>query len=761
MTSLHNPLGGGSDGSTHTLQLSLPSSTYGATYVSPPSPQKLTAVRGIGSAVQKKLVEHFGSEADALAVLSQRDVVALSSVPGVTEKQAARLVRAYYSPGGVDEVDLVLQTPDISQLYDRILKLVQSRAQTRHAKAKALVTLTPLPVSQLAAIRERQVTFSQGVVLEQANHLHLRELAKELAGLRQLGGGSPPSDFPERLICTTVPEVVDALRSLKIQAMCRVEVLEDLADFSTVVEDNQEVLLLTEFEVGSVDAETFVVVPDNALESPWVNFVPERVLAFYAANVPTLTHVVNVAKSLVLPSEVTPLFPQLTRPDLLADLETLGTHLAKLTPAGEVRSGVDPELRRLTRALSQLDATSLNFQTQLNEVLEEQIEGMQIQLEGKKVLEFLQSEGLDGTGQVDLREYLDEELYELVEAEAVKAEEGLVRHLGLAEDEAVLVEGLFPRELAYPLEAQDEALDRVRSFLVKKRRVREFYQKQEMAVALESFRPWVEDLVAELFEVDYLLMLGRFGADFNLLLPSFRGGSAGLVLRAGRNVFLEESFARDGVDLPVVPVNYEVGQLGVNNPTAVTILSGANSGGKTSLLQLLAQVLLMAHMGLGTPAAEVVLSGFDQLFYYSKPTGTADAGAFETALQTFATMVQNPEVPKFVLADEMEAISEPEASARVISAFLDLLHSQPHSCGVFVSHLADQISRLCQHPIRVDGIEASGLDDNLELVVDRNPRLNYHARSTPQLIVERLVGRSKGQAREVYQEILRRFNDEG
>ena len=46
--------------------------------------------------------------------------------------------------------------------------------------------------------------------------------------------------------------------------------------------------------------------------------------------------------------------------------------------------------------------------------------------------------------------------------------------------------------------------------------------------------------------------------------------------------------------------------------------------------------------------------------------GTADAGAFETALHTFAKMVINDEL-KFIMADEMEAISESKVSARVIS----------------------------------------------------------------------------------------------
>ena len=99
-----------------------------------------------------------------------------------------------------------------------------------------------------------------------------------------------------------------------------------------------------------------------------------------------------------------------------------------------------------------------------------------------------------------------------------------------------------------------------------------------------------------------------------------------------------------------------------------------------------------------------------------------------------------------------------ESEAAVVSRYL---HSSfiwfNNSCGIFVSHLSDQISDKCKHPIRTDGIEASGLDENLELIVDRNTRLNYHARSTPQLIVERLSRKSKGAYKEIYQAIIDKF----
>jgi len=57
-------------------------------------------------------------------------------------------------------------------------------------------------------------------------------------------------------------------------------------------------------------------------------------------------------------------------------------------------------------------------------------------------------------------------------------------------------------------------------------------------------------------------------------------------------------------------------------------------------------------------------------------------------------------------------------------------------------------------PIRVDGIEASGLDADLNLVVSRSPKFGKIAKSTPELIVERLFRSSQDKRRQIFERIL-------
>jgi len=91
------------------------------------------------------------------------------------------------------------------------------------------------------------------------------------------------------------------------------------------------------------------------------------------------------------------------------------------------------------------------------------------------------------------------------------------------------------------------------------------------------------------------------------------------------------------------------------------------------------------------------------------------------------------------LVDELESITEPGASAKIIAGILEALDEQD-ATAVFVSHLAREIRDAADFEVAVDGIEAAGLVVDGELRVNRSPRKGHLARSTPELIVEKLAG---------------------
>ncbi|MCJ2520432.1 MAG: hypothetical protein LN412_05735 [Candidatus Thermoplasmatota archaeon] len=120
---------------------------------------------------------------------------------------------------------------------------------------------------------------------------------------------------------------------------------------------------------------------------------------------------------------------------------------------------------------------------------------------------------------------------------------------------------------------------------------------------------------------------------------------------------------------------------------------------------------------------------------YLAQRGALSAGALEGFLTTFMPLALDPQ-QKLVLADELESLTEPETAGALIATFLEMARASG-SYGVLVTHTARSV--LQRVDVRVDGIEARSLDEAYNLVVDQTPQRNRIARSTPELILQRLM----------------------
>lgn len=91
---------------------------------------------------------------------------------------------------------------------------------------------------------------------------------------------------------------------------------------------------------------------------------------------------------------------------------------------------------------------------------------------------------------------------------------------------------------------------------------------------------------------------------------------------------------------------------------------------------------------------------------------------------------------------------------------MKIAHERGGFYVVIVSHLGGDDLRKELPFARVDGIEAKGLDENLNLIVDRQPVFGRLGRSTPpELIVESLARRKRGKEREIFERVLRAFRE--
>jgi len=201
----------------------------------------------------------------------------------------------------------------------------------------------------------------------------------------------------------------------------------------------------------------------------------------------------------------------------------------------------------------------------------------------------------------------------------------------------------------------------------------------------------------------------------------------------------------------VQPITYAVGNHGLTDtarslspPTGdrVAVLTGANSGGKTTLLETLSQVALLAAMGLPVPADEAEVGQFETIVFHRRHA-SFNAGVLESTLKSIVPPLTG-DGRTLMLVDEFEAITEPGRAADLLNGLVSLTVDQS-ALGVYVTHLADDLSPLPE-TARIDGIFAEGLDPELELQVDYQPRFGTVGKSTPEFIVSRLVANATDRA---------------
>lgn len=657
---------------------------------------ELESVPGVGP----KTAEALRDLDDPLGVLTGGDVGTVVDATGLSTGRAVRLVRnAQRAVHG--DTEEFLATDRARSLYGELLEAIQAKAVTSTGRAR-LATLYPSASESRIEEARTTVTAALETAVDQA----------AIEALEAVGPLESPRGLRIRERCLATGSAEMAATARSVVPELPVETVESTRDIVDLAQGYDSVTVVDGTFAGK-DLPQRVEVDPHALEDP-VSLVPERSLAFIGRNRERIEAAIAVHRT-----------ADLDRPDDLGELEAL---LEGVSPDGRIVG--DEELERLTRACDDLDAVVSTAESVANDRLKAAIERRNVTVEGADLL-TLAEQG------ARVESLLDQELADELEDAAAAAVDHAIDALELGHAERADLEAVFPARARYPIERNQEAYDRLESSLETARDRRHDRLVRERAAGIESMRPTIEALVERALQYDVEQALARFASDHGCVMPTFVDD--GLVVEGGR----PPSVDADEVE----PVAYEV--------AGVTLLTGVNSGGKTTLLDLLAAVVILAHMGLPVPAEHAKLQRFDRLYYHAKTQGTLDAGAFESTVREFASLARAEE-NSLILVDELESITEPGASAKLVAGFLEAL-SEGDATAVFVTHLAEEISDEAAIDLAIDGIVAEGLVDG-ELVVDRSPRKDHLARSTPELIVEQLANESPADG--FYDRLLDKFDDD-
>ncbi|MDR2945059.1 MAG: hypothetical protein LBU81_08315 [Methanosarcinales archaeon] len=707
---------------------------------------RLRDISGIGSILEKRLITCFGSEEKALETLFKGDVHELCRVEGMTRKSAQSLILNISKEcDGVSSEDF-LKTKEAEALYAGVLKIMKKHCCTPYS-ADFTDRLVPYPKRRLdLALNVREKIQSHLSILQSFSPDE-REMMRSLLSQISPAKEDAAQKIRDRAVLSFSEAVYLEARE-KFGAVLPVHLVTEPQECADFFLSYRAVILFDfpEFDLPESGYDYFRDIDSVEIEQ----LVPELALSYFVKNLKSFDASLRLAEILAAGS-MNGVFSRFTAEEAL-ELRSL---LKKLNADGSINSGTNPEADRLKNISGTCDEIFLKKAAELSEKLKCALSGNTMTLDGEQLMHILSGADLKQIVTANVskpyREILKETLAEITETLSLKREEELI------------LSDIYGDEIVCPVKLNLDSLTRFKKEINGKSAELEQKQKKQLSKELAGRKEAVSLLVSDCLEFDGWYSAASFAHAYQMTFPVFaeissdaesdpgfdtpasRTGNVFFNLAGGRNLFLSSKYGFDAV----TPVSYDVEN--------TVLLSGVNSGGKTTILELIGQCLILAHMGFPVPAELFEFSPIEEFYYFGKSKGTLGAGAFETTLRNFSIVSENGGTERAVFADELESITEPGASAKIIAGLLETFCENGKTLSLFVSHLAESILENCSIPIRVDGIEAGGLDDDLNLIVNRNPIKNHIAKSTPELIVEKLFLTSIGAERSFYEKLKQKF----
>ena len=660
----------------------------------------LSAIPGVGERLAKKMTDHFGSEEAALSSLMSGDIGQIAEIDGVSPKRALSLARSIAGDDGQ-----FLATKESIKLHQQLIDQIANFTASPATKAR-LQLLTPLEDSS----KRRDLIEAAMKFLSNDN-----EIATKLSNsLKQVTTLKNNSERYDRVVVTKQP-MNHLKKHCRILTPAESETWKDYTVFGKV----------TWLGSGAPNdvPEGWIVLGSDPEEEL---IIPELTLDWFKKNRKTLSALSEIITTLSNSDSNSQFFDYLGSE--LVGLEQLPELLFTLFEEGDTERAeqVKDELWPYCKAL----------ENEVNIDVEKAMNDAKLALSGAELLDAL----ADGSG---FQRRLKEATGYVIENAMQQAVNKLAEFMEGSGIRCPPI--IFTSD--WPAKLDRQVIEKIDESLEKRISAQKSDHIYSMARKLGPLKSKCESAIRSLVIVDQWLTIARWAKHYSCTMPKMV--SHGIWINQGRHILL-------GIEAD--PVTYGLGKAAPkSDQQQLALLTGANSGGKTTLLELLAHTCILAHMGLPVPAKQACVGKVEALHILAKAGGTQSAGALEQTLVDLAKVVSDP-TPKLILADELEAITEPGAGARIIAGMLLAARAQKDTTMMLVTHLAPAIIEASNvDDFRVDGIEARGLDADLELIVDRTPIRNHLARSTPELIVKRLVEKSNGHAKKLFGDILTMF----
>ncbi|NQZ85875.1 MAG: hypothetical protein HRU03_09215 [Nanoarchaeales archaeon] len=372
------------------------------------------------------------------------------------------------------------------------------------------------------------------------------------------------------------------------------------------------------------------------------------------------------------------------------------------------------ELKELTKSVINMGEDL----KQINLKLREKIEGQSINLQGAELIKLLNSGNLK-----QIQDKIKDETYDLIK----ESEQTLIKKF---KDAKLKCNYIFSNS-AYPIELDEDVQ---KDLLNQTERMEKELEYEEYKILSKFSITEIKKLYNYSYFTDLVYGIKKFINKHQLNYPTLQ--KENYILQGGRNIYINNAN----------PITYGLStdkllDTKLNNEK-ISVLTGANSGGKTTLLEMFLQSQVLTSLGFPINADKSsTVKFYDENIYLKKFTGTQGSGAFEQTIRNLVEILDS-QTSKFLLIDEFEAVTEPGAAAKILINFLTELNKKDIN-AIAVSHLGLEIKDYLElhkiTSIRIDGISAKGLDEKGDLITTHQPEFYELGKSTPELILKRII----------------------
>lgn len=223
----------------------------------------------------------------------------------------------------------------------------------------------------------------------------------------------------------------------------------------------------------------------------------------------------------------------------------------------------------------------------------------------------------------------------------------------------------------------DDRLEQALEALKVREDEEEFVIRTELSLALSRLTPLMRYNAGCIGAIDLLIAKAQFATAFHCVKPVMRTGET-LVIKGAKHLKVAYGLERSGQSFTPLDVTIHA---------KVSLITGANMGGKTVSLRTIGQIVAMAHYGLFVPAESAEIYPMDFLFISVGDAQSVDMGlsTFGAEIITIGSMLKRMDESGLILIDELARGTNPREGYAISKALIEHL-CQGQAKAIITTH---------------------------------------------------------------------------